>query len=369
MKRKVLAQAALGGAILAALSGCGRKEAASERPVPARVTGVGIVTTAQESVADTLEVVGTVRARNEAQVAARIAGTVSSLKVREGDRVGRGQLLLTIAATEGSAGAAGAAALVDEASRGVEEAAARKRLVDATFDRYERLYKDEAVTRQEYDTRLMEREVAAQGVARAEARLRQVREEARAATAVAGYTRVTAPLGGIVTSRKAELGMTVFPGTPLVTVEEEGNYRLELNVPESHLPRVRVGSRIEVAVEGVDGAREGRVAEVTPAVDPASRTFVVKVDLAGKGVRSGMYGHARFPVGSQPGLLVPRQAVLERGSLTYVWAVGPDSTARMRLVKTGRTVGERVEVLSGLSAGERVVASGVERVTDGARVE
>ncbi|HEY6838187.1 MAG TPA: efflux RND transporter periplasmic adaptor subunit, partial [Geobacteraceae bacterium] len=209
---------------------------------------------------------------------------------------------------------------------------------------------------------------AAQGVARAEARLSQVREGAKAAATVAGYTRITAPLSGIVTSKKAEFGMTVFPGMPLVTVEEEGSYRLELDAPESLVGKVRPGESARIMIEGMPPG-EGRITEVVPSVDPSSRTFTVKVDLKGKGFRSGMYGRAQVPVGTVQGLFVPKGAVMERGSLTSVWAVDKENVARLRLVKTGRSVGDRVEILAGLSPGERIVTAGGEKVSDGAKIE
>lgn len=350
-------------------SGCGPKEkekGAGESPPV--VKGVTLAEMKSEAVPDLLEAVGTVRARNSALIAARIAGTVTALHVREGDRVARGKLLLTLEAAESAASAAGARAAVVEAERGVEEARARKRLAEATYERYQRLFAEQAVARQEFENRQAEREVALQGEARAEARLVQAREGARAAGTLAGYTRVTAPVSGLVTGKSVDLGMTVFPGTPLMTVEEEGGYRLEVAAPETLAGKVRPGDSVKVAVEGGAAPLEGRVAEVVPTVDPASRTFTVKVDVAAKGLRSGMYGRASFPAGTRTGLLVPKGAIVERGALTSVWVVGKDDIARMRLVKSGRTVGEKVEILAGLSGGERIVVGGAEKVVDGAKV-
>jgi RND family efflux transporter MFP subunit len=162
--------------------------------------------------------------------------------------------------------------------------------------------------------------------------------------------------------------MTVFPGTPLMTVEEEGNYRLEVAAPEALLGRVKSGAPLRVSIDG-GGEMAGRVAEVVPTIDPASRTFIVKVDIAARGLRSGMYGRASFPVGERQALLVPKGAVVERGALTSVWVVDSRNVARMRLVKRGRATGDRAEILAGLSAGEKVVTAGVEKVVDGAQIE
>lgn len=351
-------------------AGCGaKKEQEGAGMVPPVVQGVAMEKVEEAALPDFVEAVGTVRARNAALIAARIPGTVAALHVKEGDRVAKGKLLLVLEAAESSAGAAGARAAVEEAERGVEEAQARKRLAEATFERYQRLFAEQAVTRQEFESRQTEREVAIQGVARAEARLAQAREVARAAGTLAGYSRVTAPLAGVVTGKTVDLGMTVFPGTPLLTVEEEGRYLLEVAAPETLAGKVRPGDAVKVSVDGIAAELAGRVAEVVPAVDPASRTFTVKLDVAARGLRSGMYGRGSFPVGARPVILVPKGALVERGALTSVWVVEKESRARMRLVKSGRTFGEKVEVLSGLSDGERIVTRGVEKVVDGARVE
>ena len=164
--------------------------------------------------------VGTVKARNAAMLAARIPGAVTAVYAREGDRVAKGKLLVVLEATETAAGAAGAKAGVVEAERGLEEARARERLADVTFERYRKLFAEQAVTRQEFDGRQTEKEVAVQGVAQAEARLAQAREGSRAAGTLAGYTRVIAPISGIVTAKTVDVGMTVFPGAQLLTVEE-----------------------------------------------------------------------------------------------------------------------------------------------------
>ncbi len=352
----------------AALIGCRGNSPEGTAKKPPVISGVMLTTVREEVVPDQVEAVGTVRARNSAVLAARVSGTVTAIHVREGDRVSRGKLLLTIEAAETSAGAAGARAGVEEAQRGVEEARARKRLADATFDRYGKLFSEQAVTRQEVDGRQMEKDVANEGLARAEARLAQAREAARAASTVAGYSRVAAPLTGIVTTKSAEIGMTVFPGTPLLTVEEEGHYRLEATVAESMAGKARPGDRVRVVIDGI-GELDGRVAEVVPVADPASRTFTVKVEIAARGLRSGTFGRAYFSVGNRPALLVPKAAVVERGALTSVWVAGKDNIVGMRLVKAGRVLGDKVEILSGLTSGERVVVGGVEKIVDGAKLE
>jgi len=360
-------RAAVIALLIASTAGCGKKSEPVAQSVPVVVQGATVSVLAAEQLPEVQEAVGSVKARSSAVIAARIAGSVSGVFAKEGDRVGKGKLLVGIEALESGAAAAGAASGVEEASRALEEAHARQKLADATFDRYRRLFGEQAVTRQEFETRQTEKEVAAQGVARAEARLSQARHGAKAAGTVAGYGKVTAPISGVVVAKQVEAGQTVFPGTPLMTVEGDAGFRLEVAAPEGLLGKVRLGDQVGIAVEGAPVT--GRVSEVVPVVESASRTFTVKIDLPPRGLRSGSYGKAFFKTGSRPGIAVPAAAVVERGALTSVWAVSRDGIARLRLVKLGRTLDGRVEIHSGLSAGERIITGGVDRMVDGAKVQ
>lgn len=353
-------------------AGCSKKHEAgrTENAPVVVVKGVSLEVVRLAAVPELLDVVGSVRARTSAVVSTRIPGSISILRVREGDRVRKGQLLAQLDAQENQAAAAGAIAAIDEARRGVDEALSRKKLADATFDRYSNLFKEQAASRQEFDVRQTEKDMAAQGVARAESRLKQAQEGAKASTTVSDYTRITAPISGIIASKQADLGATVFPGQPLMTIEDEGSYQLELALPENVATKVRPGTPLQVTLDAVGSSFAARIAEIVPTADPASRTFVAKIALNQKGLKSGMFGRGAVSLGtSVNGITVPKKAVFERGALTSVWTLDKGNIARMRIVKAGRESGERVEILAGLSEGDRVVAAGVEKVTEGARVE
>lgn len=355
-----------------AASGCSRKDEPQQgvSAPPVVVKGVVLETARSAALPETLEVMGTVRARTSAMVLSRASGTVSRLNVREGDRVRKGQLLAQLEAHESQAAAAAAAAGADEARQMLEEALSRKKLADATFERYRNLLTEQAVSRQEFEVRQAEKEQAGQGVARAEARLKQAREAARAAGTLAGYSNISAPISGVVTVRQVDLGATVFPAQPLMTIEEEGSYQLELAIPESKIARVRPGTTAQVFLDTAGSPFTARISEIVPAADPASRTFTAKIDISRPGVRSGMFGRAVIMLdGSVPGLLVSRKAVVERGALTSVWVLDTNNIARMRLVKLGKPVADKVEILSGLSDGERLAVGGVEKISEGIRVE
>lgn len=349
------------------LTGCSDKKHQAQSTPPA-VSGLTLTTVKVTDLPETLDVVGTVRARTSAMVSARISGTVSVLHVREGDRVRKGQVLGQLDSKENLALATGAVAAIDEAKRGLEEAQSRRKLADSTFVRFKKLYDEQALTRQEFDTRQTEQELSHQAVARAEARLRQTQEASRAAGVVADYTKIVAPISGVIVAKQADLGSTVFPGQPLMTIDDEGSYQLELAIPESQVRAVHAGTPVQVQIDATGTNLAARVVDVVPTSDPASRTYIAKVAVPQRGVRSGMFGRGSIALDSSvKGVRIPRTAVFERGALTAVWSVGADEIVRMRLIKTGRIVGDSIEVLSGLADGDRIVIAGMEKAVDGAR--
>ncbi len=358
--------------VVLSAAGCSKKQDAgkAESAPVAVVKGLSLETVKSVAVPELLDVVGSVRARTSAVVSTRIPGSINVLRVREGDRVKKGQVLAQLDAQENQATAAVATAAIDEARRGVDEALSRKKLADTTFDRYNNLLTEQAVSRQEFDVKQSEKDVAAQGAARAESRLKQAQEGAKAATTMSGYTRIIAPISGVVVSKQADLGATVFPGQPLMTIEDDGSYQLELALPESVATKVKAGSPLQVTLDAVGSSFAARIAEIVPTADPASRTFVAKIALNQKGLKSGMFGRGAISLGTTVnGITVPKKAVVDRGALTIVWTVDKENIARMRIVKVGRESGERVEILSGLSEGDRVVVTGAEKVTEAAKVE
>jgi RND family efflux transporter MFP subunit len=200
-----------------------------------------------------------------------------------------------------------------------------------------------------------------------------VEQEIRAAGIMRDYARLAAPFSGVVITRTVEPGNLATPGTPLLTIEQDGIYRLEASVDESKLASVRVGQVVEAVIAAAteDNHRKvnARVSEIVPSVDSASRTYVVKLDLpATPGLRTGMFGRAIFPLGVQKVAAIPLAALMERGQLQSVFVV-EDSVAHTRLVTTGRRTSDAVEVLSGLNAGEKVVLPVPVGLQDGARVE
>jgi RND family efflux transporter MFP subunit len=381
-KARWLAIAAL--ALALALAACGGS-ASEQARTPETVAGVRVVTVSTQSVPDEIEAPGTVRSATTAEIAARAMGTVQAVLVREGDAVRRSQLLVQIddrelAARSNAAQSAldEAAAARDEVARGVAAAQAQADVAKKTYDRFAYLREQKSVSPQEFDEVEAKYRAATAGLEQAQARQQQVeamnqraQSEARAASTVAGYTRVTSPLDGIVVRRHVDPGAMAMPGMPLLVVEETSRYRLEATVDAASAAALRRGAKARVELDALPGRSfDASVSELEAGADPGSQTVAVKVDLPrDAAIRSGLFGRAWFARGERQALLIPRGNLVERGQLTGVYVVDAQGIARLRIVTLGRSFGEVVEILSGLSDGDRIVTDPAGRELDGKQVQ
>ena len=372
------------GLALAAASlqlACGPSEKAKETAAE-KIRGVQVEAVRFEASPDIYEATGTVRSATTSVIAAQIGGTVLEMRVKAGDRVRRGQVLAVLDDRTSRAQLAGAQAGVEETRQGVAEieqaiqaAAADRQFAEATHTRYQGLLEKNSVSKQEFEgaesryKAALANERALQAKKKQiEARGQQATSQKESAQAVFSYSRVVAPIDGLVAVKSVDAGTVVMPGTPLVTVEDPSRYRLEASVPEQVISKTTLG--MSVSVETGRGKFEGRVSEIAPLADLASRTFLVKIDLPRDcGCRSGEYGTASFAIGEAKRLTVPRRAVVAQGQMEGVYVIGPQNSAEFRLIKTGKDLGGRVEILSGLSEGDRVAVSQLHQLRDGAVVE
>ena len=297
-------------------------------------------------------VAGTVRSQTASTLAANVVGTVVRVAVAEGDRVRAGDVLVEIDAREPRAQAERARAGRDELERAIEAAAANAQLAESTYRRFEALRQRGSASQQEFDE-VRARHTSAQAeVARLTASRAGARAGVTQANAVLGYSSVRAPITGVVTARFVDPGAQAAPGVPLVAVEEERATRVDTTVPEG----VPVTAGARAFVEAGDRRLDARVVRVQPSVDSTARTALVKLELA-QPLRAGTYVKVSFPGGERTAVVIPATALVRRGQLTSVFAVGNGGIARMRLVTVGATNEAGVEVLSGLEAGESVVAA------------
>jgi multidrug efflux system membrane fusion protein len=390
--------------VILALAGtisCARKQEPATTTAT-MVQGVKTETVIQHSVDENYEAVGTVRAKNSAIVSSKVMGSIVAMKVREGDTVRAGQILVEIDSREAriqtqksGAGLVEMKGALDEVDRNIKAAESaqtaaesNRQLATSTLRRYQQLLDRQSISPQEFDEVRAWREVADAEAERAGRQLQSLEAKRRQALAridqskadVAGsqvyssFTRIAAPITGVVVSKQADVGYMAAPGAPLLTIESGADYRLEAAVQESQINKIHLRDQVRVQIDAL-GPQElaGTVVEIVPAADPASRTYLVKISIALPGgsqeiIRSGLYGKARFITGQTQAITIPKKAVVEQGQLTSVYVVDQSGIARMRLVKTGKTYSDRIEVLSGLKEGEPIVVDGVAAVNDGSRV-
>ena len=357
-------------ALLLIISACSSEQKPAVQP-PENAGKVAVYQATSDKVPDALEVVGTVRAAESSPISAQMMGNVVAVNVREGDLVKRGQILVAIDPSQAQAGLDRAQAGLSAAQHEVAAAQTQKALADSTLKRYETLFNRKSVSPQEFDE--VKARAQAAGAAAESAQAAQSQAKAAVAQAQSGfaYTKIRAPFDGVVTERRVDPGALASPGMPLLTVESTGHFRLEANIDEANLHFVRGGETVPVTLDAYsDQSLSGRVSQIVPAADAASRTFLVKIELPPSPVaRSGLFGRAQFPRGQRDALVIPRTAVVERGSLKGVFVIDQDKIASLRYVTLGAPIGDRVEVLSGLTPNERLVLSPGERALGGKRVE
>lgn len=350
---------------------------------PPLVKDVQLAIVEPETVEEGFEGVGTVKAKTTAVLSGQIAGTIVAVRAREGDRVRRGQSLVEIDDRDLRAELQGARGGVDEANRAIGAAesaviAARgqRKLAATTFKRYEPLVAKGSVTPQEFDEVSAKYRIANAELKRAEENLRAQRARKKQAEAKVSsaktrlsFTRIAAPFAGVVTAKTAEVGALASPGSPLMTIEQRDRYRLEVQVGESQVGRAKLGMMIPVRIDAIRKELTGTIGEIVPAAHPQSRTFTIKIDIPTVvSLYSGLYGKARFPAAKKKLLVVPATALVEKGQLVGLYVVDDSGTVRLRLVSTGKRYGGKTEILAGLTAGERIIIGGLEKISDGSRV-
>jgi RND family efflux transporter MFP subunit len=346
----------------------------SDKPAPAaaiETVQAHVVESRQQPVPLNIQATGTVRARESAMISAQVVGRIQQVLVRAGDSVRAGQTLVILddAALRASANQAQAAIKAAQGEQAVAQTDAK--LAASTLDRYRQLQAEKSVSPQEMDEVARRADAAAAKLEAARAQTEAARAQESGAHTMLGYTRLTAPFAGVVTARLADPGTLASPGAPLLQVDQAGALRLEASFDESAIAAIHKGMRVQVALDGASTAPlAGTVAEIDPAADPTSHSFLVKIDLPSSSqLRAGMYGTAEFANGVRPAILVPRSAVVQRGSLACAYVLDAQGIAQLRSLTLGAAQGTLVEVLSGLSAGERLVDAPADRDLAGKRIE
>ena len=174
-----------------------------------------------------------------------------------------------------------------------------------------------------------------------------------------GYTVVKAPAAGVVAERQTAVGDLAQPGQALVSLYDPARLQIEGEVNDNYRDQVKIGEAAQVSVPAVKFEANLPITEIFPISAPGSRTFKVRTGrLQNPALMPGMFARLMLPLGHSRGILIPQAAVATVGQLTMV-NVAADKTAQLRQVKLGRQIGDQVEVLAGLKAGDRIMVPGI----------
>ncbi len=336
------------------------------------------------------EAVGTIRPKTETTVESQVQAKILEVKVRPGQTVEKGELLVVLDDRELSARAERADRAVASARASRNQAREAIAAAKAAFDnsqadnqRIKTLFTSRTVTAQEMDRSEAEflraqsaLEQARDGFEAAEGHAAQAEKALEEARIAAGHTRIQAQAAGEVVKRLAEPGDLALPGKPLLVLHTGRALRLEALVREGLISRVKLGDAFPVRVTALavpgaapelpdepdangSGGLTATVEEIVPSADPLTRTFLVKAALPETpGLYPGMFGRLFIPLGTRKAMVVPRNAVRRVGQLEMV-TVKDGDTSRSYAVKTGQTLEDgHVEILSGLAGGETLLIPG-----------
>ena len=321
--------------------GGGKVEPGHTPPAGADAGGRATATAESVEIDDVVDWPGTVTARLSADVAPTVMARVLEVRVQAGDAVRRGDVLAVLDARD-------LTARQQQADAALAAATAQARQADADLRRARQLFDKEAFTRQDLDA-------AEARAATARAQAAQARDALAEARVHLGETSVRAPFDGVVAARLVDPGATAGPGVPVAALQDPSTLRLEADVAESCAAPLVVGATLTARVGSPPVELPARIEEIAPVADPRSRTRHLKAVLPPHdALRPGVFATLRLACGRQQALLVPAAAVRRAGQLQTV-TVLVDGAPRLRSVRAGKAVGERVEILSGLAAGDVVV--------------
>jgi RND family efflux transporter MFP subunit len=340
------------------LTSCGSKDKKEQAPehtikaqvVPAKVTEYPV----QYSFS------GTLQADKQSNLSTRVMGQVRKVYVKPGQKVNAGDLLIQIRNQDIMAQKAQVEASKVEAQTAFESA-------EKDLKRFEALYKNKSASEKEMDDIRTNYQMA-------KARLDAVNQMEQEVEESLRYTSIRAPYRGVITGKFVQEGDMANPGMPLLSIENPGQWEVYARIPENDISRLQLNAPVSVQFTSVPGLQvEGTISEINPSSTNTGSQFEAKVLLntsrtEAKQLYSGMFATVNYQKGTQPMILVPKSALVTRGQLVGLYTVSQAGTSLLRWVRTGRSYGDSIEILSGLSDGEQYILSSEGKLIDGARI-
>lgn len=305
---------------------------------------------------------GKVEAKNSANLSTRMMGFVKAVNVKVGQRVAVGQLLVSINNSDLQAKKAQVEAMIIKAKAGFKNA-------KKDYNRFKNLFGQKSVSQKEMDDMTAHYEMAKAGLEAA----KQMKNEVMAQF---NYVNIKAPFSGVITNTFVKKGDMANPGMPLVSIEGKGKLQVMAMVSESDIAKIKKGMTVKVVVKSINTQVSGKVVEVSLSAKNTGGQYLVKINLdkTDNTILSGMFANVQFPVKNQENndtnntITVPVKALVKQGQLTGIYTIDSDNTAILRWLRLGKTFGDNVTVLSGLTTGETYIVSADEKLFNGAKV-
>tara|TARA_R110002124_G_scaffold70668_11_gene189421 strand:- start:75 stop:1181 length:1107 start_codon:yes stop_codon:yes gene_type:complete len=335
-----------------------KKEAVAESPaIAVTVSGVS-----ENDNSPFVSASGKIEAENSADLSTRMMGYVTKVYVQIGQKVNAGQTLVSINNSDLLAKKAQADANILQATAGYNSA-------KKDYDRFVALFKQQSASQKELDDMTARYEMAKAGLEGA----KQMRNEVLAQF---NYSNITAPFSGVVTNTFVKEGDMANPGMPLVSMEGASKLEVSAMVSETDITSIKKGMPVSILVKSSNEKLTGKVSEVSLSAKNTGGQYLVKINLdkTDSSVLSGMFVNVQFPVENKSNIsksdviLVPESALVRQGQLTGIYTIGNENVAILRWLRTGKTYGDQVEVLSGLSADENYIISAEGKLYNGAKV-
>lgn len=355
--KKIIAILSISAVLLTSCGGDKKEQIAKEPAIAVKVSGVS-----ENDNSPFVTASGKIEAENSANLSTRMMGYVTKIHVKVGQKVGAGQLLVSINNTDLQAKKAQVDASILQATAGYNNA-------KKDYDRFVNLFKQQSASQKELDDMTARYEMAKAGLEGA----KQMRNEVMAQFS---YSNITAPFSGTVTNTFVKEGDMANPGMPLVSVEGASRLQVTAMVSENDIASIKKGMAVKVLVKSSNTTINGKVSEVSMSATNTGGQYLVKVNLdkTDSSVLSGMFVNVQFPVANKTQttpterVLVPETALVKQGQLTGIYTIGTGNVAILRWLRTGKTFGNQVEVLSGLSANEQYIVSAEGKLYNGALV-
>lgn len=348
--------ALLSGGLLLSCTGDNHEEIV-KKANPVKVT-VGVAGTSPHL---TVNASGQIEAKETAVISTRVMGFITSIKVKEGDRVQKGQLLATISSADILAKRAQAQAMVSEAEAALKDA-------QKDYERFAELYKQNSASTKEFENATLHYNSVKSKTEAA----RQIKNEAEA---MLTYTNLVAPFTGVITQINSDAGSMANPGVPILMVEQSGSYQVGASISEADIAKVKHGAAAEVLIKSTGRKLNGKISEVSPSSQYSGGQYKIKVDIDPKeqsDLYSGMYANVTIALPGEKNqsstVLIPESAILYKDQLTGLYTITENQTALLRWVRLGKAQGTQVEILSGLRSDEKFILESESKLYNGVPV-